>query len=297
MQTRMKGIVLAGGTGSRLWPVTTSVCKQLLPVYDKPLIFYPLATLMSAGIRDIALVCAPGDEGLFRRLLGDGADFGVQVEYIRQAHPNGIAEALVLSEDFLVDATAVTLILGDNVFHGSSISACIQVEEGFEGARILAYQVRNPGEYGVVEFDASGRAIGIEEKPALPKSPYAIPGLYVYDEAVSEIAKSLKPSWRGELEISDVNRRYLELGRLDVRPLARGTAWLDTGTFDGLMDASAYVKTIEDRQGLKIACLEEIAWRQGWISDSDLLDRASRLRASGYGEYLMQLVKTESPSL
>lgn len=286
----MKGILLAGGSGSRLRPTTTSVCKQLLPVYDKPLIYYPLATLMNAGVREILLICSAQDRDLFQRLLGDGSAFGLEIHYRTQKRPNGIAEAFLLAGDFMNESSPTVLILGDNIFHGPGVSESIGVSESFQGARVFAYQVRNPQDYGVIEFDSSGLVVGIEEKPTNPPSDFVVPGLYIYDAAVVDIARALTPSARGELEISDVNRAYLDKGALEVCMLPRGTAWLDTGTFDSLMDASAYVRTIQERQGLKVACIEEIAWRQGWIDAEALERRAEYLRSSEYGQYLQRLV-------
>lgn len=287
----MKGIVLAGGTGSRLWPLTRAVSKQLLPVYDKPMIYYPLATLMGAGIREILIISTPRDADLFRELLGTGESLGISISYAVQAKPTGIADAFLVGEDFLSDASNCCLILGDNLFHGQAVTDALQVPDDFTGARIFGYEVVNPQEYGVVEFDQSGAALSLEEKPARPKSRFAVPGLYVYDQDVVEIARDLRPSARGELEITDINVRYLTGGKLDVRVLPRGTAWLDTGSFEALLDASVYVKAIEARQGVKVACLEEVAWRQGWIDDNQLLEFAGAQMASGYGRYLARLLQ------
>jgi glucose-1-phosphate thymidylyltransferase len=286
----MKGIVLAGGSGSRLQPLTLAVSKQLTPVYDKPMIYYPLATLLEAGIRDVLLISRPDDRHLFERLLGDGSRLGIRIEYLEQASPRGIAEALVLAEPFLHDAQHCCLILGDNLFHGPGLAEAIQVVPDFDGARVFAYPVRDPQAYGVIEFDAHGMAVSIEEKPLAPRSSFAIPGLYVYSTSAVAVAKDLRPSARGELEITDVNRTYLEAGKLQVHVLPRGTAWLDTGTFEALADANAYVRAVEARQGTKIACIEEIAWRQGWIDDTHLAAIAEPLLSSGYGEYLLGLL-------
>lgn len=290
----MLGIILAGGTGSRLWPITRAVSKQLLPVYDKPMISYPLATLMESGIRDILLICRPNDIGAFHELLRDGSQFGVRISYAEQAHPSGIAEAFILAEAFLRGDTNCALVLGDNFFHGADMQGALEPLAVSQGGRIFAFRVNNPQDYGVVEFDARGRAVSLEEKPKHPRSSFAVPGLYVYDSDVVEIAKSLRPSARGELEITDINRHYLNRDALDVRILSRGTVWLDTGTFDALLEASAYVKTIEARQGTKIACLEEIAWRHGWISDEELEKLAQPLSASGYGGYLLAILEERS---
>jgi len=285
----VKGIILAGGTGSRLWPLTRAVSKQLLPVYDKPMIYYPLATLMGAGVREILIISTPRDADLFRELLGTGESLGISISYAVQENANGIAEAFLVGEDFLRGAKNCCLILGDNLFHGQAVTDALQVSDDFTGARIFGYEVVNPQEYGVVEFDESGRALSLEEKPTQPRSRFAVPGLYVYDDDVVEIARSLEPSARGELEITDINVTYLARDDLDVRVLPRGTAWLDTGSFEALLDASVYVKAIEARQGVKVACLEEVAWRKGWIDDNRLLELADAQVASGYGSYLSGL--------
>jgi glucose-1-phosphate thymidylyltransferase len=284
----VKGIVLAGGTGSRLWPITRGVSKQLLPVYDKPMVHYPIATLMNAGLREILIITTPEDQPAFIRLLGDGAELGVQFSYVVQERPEGLAQAFLLGEEFLAGGAAA-LVLGDNIFHGPGLGRTLRNLHGTAGGHIFAYRVSNPSEYGVVEFDHAGRAISLEEKPARPRSNYAVPGLYFYGPDIVDVAQSIRPSARGELEITAVNQRYLDQGRLTVSVLPRGTAWLDTGTFRSLHDASEYVRVMEDRQGLKLACLEEIAWRNGWIDDRDLAALAEPLLKSGYGEYLRGL--------
>ena len=285
-----KGIVLAGGAGSRLHPATLAVSKQLLPVYDKPMIYYPLSVLMLAGIREILLISTPRDRPLFEGLLGDGRQWGLSIGYDTQAAPEGIAQALVIAADFLGGVSSV-LVLGDNLFYGHDLAARLRVAgQQREGATVFAYPVCDPQRYGVVEFDGQGRAIGIEEKPVLPKSRYAVTGLYFYDGLAPEIARRVRPSARGELEIADVNRAYLERGQLDVQKLGRGDAWLDTGTHDSLLEAGQFIQTIEKRQGLKVACPEEIAWRQGWIDDADLRALAGALGKSGYGDYLLGLL-------
>ena len=285
----MRGIILAGGSGTRLWPITKGISKQLMPIYDKPMVYYPLSTLMMAGIRDILIITTPEYNGQFRALFGDGASLGLHIEYATQASPDGLAQAFIIGEEF-IGAESVALVLGDNIFHGSGLGTSLKANTDIDGAVIFAYQVSNPEAYGVVEFDRDFTALSIEEKPAVPKSNYAVPGLYFYDNSVVEIAKNIEPSERGELEISTVNERYLEQGRLRVGVLDRGTAWLDTGTFESMMQASEYVRVIEDRQGFKIGCIEEIAWRAGWIDDADLRDLAGPLVKSGYGRYLMQLI-------
>lgn len=287
----MKGIVLAGGTGSRLWPLTHAVSKQLLPVFDKPMIYYPLATLMESGIREILIICRPDESALFQRLLGDGSQLGVCFSYAHQERPNGIAAAFQIAEPYLQDTfNHVTLILGDNFFHGDSIGRELPVPQDFSGARIFAYEVRDPSGYGVVEFDRQGAVRSIAEKPIHPSSPYAIPGLYIYDEEVVSRARELEPSVRGELEISDLNVSYLVDGRLEAKVLPRGTAWLDMGTFEALLDAGSYVRAIEARRSRKVGCLEEVAWRNQWISSEELLKLAEPLMASGYGRYLANLL-------
>ncbi len=289
----MKGIVLAGGTGSRLWPLTLAVSKQLLPVYDKPMIFYPLATLTSAGIRDILIITRPEEQPLFERLLGDGSHLGFSISYRQQPDPDGIASALLLARGWLHEGESVALILGDNLFHGAVVSESIIVPEDFNGARIFAYEVADPRSYGVVEFTRDGRAISLEEKPQNPRSRFAVPGLYVYDGRAVALTEGLKPSARGELEITDLNRRYLDMGELEVVPLPRGVAWLDTGTFNDLHDASGYIRTIEARQGVRVASLEEISWRQGWLSDEQVLDRANFYGPTPYGDFLRQLARSD----
>jgi glucose-1-phosphate thymidylyltransferase len=286
----MRGIILAGGSGTRLWPITKGISKQLMPIYDKPMIYYPLATLMMADIREILIITTPEYNSQFKALLGDGSDLGISIEYATQPSPDGLAQAFVIGEEFIGDES-VALVLGDNIFHGAGLGASLRGNGDIDGARIFAYHVSNPGAYGVVEFDKHFAALSIEEKPASPKSNYAVPGLYFYDNSVVAIAKSIEPSARGELEISTVNERYLAAGKLHVQVLDRGTAWLDTGTFESMMQASEYVRVIEDRQGFKIGCIEEIAWRAGWIDDSQLAVLAVPLCKSGYGLYLEQLVQ------
>ena len=285
----MRGIVLAGGTGSRLWPITKGVSKQLLPVCDKPLIHYPISTLMLAGIREILIITTPEDQGSFKRLLGDGSDIGLSFSYITQPKPEGLAQAFILGEEFLGGKKAA-LVLGDNIFHGHGLGTQLRKYEAITGAGIFAYKVTEPQHYGVVEFNKEGRVISLEEKPKHPKSNYAVPGLYFYDERVVEIAKSIKPSGRGELEITTVNQAYLDLGELQTHVLDRGTAWFDTGTVDSLHQASNYVKAIQDRQGMMISCLEEIAWRNGWISDLDLSQLSAGYGSGHYGVYLKSLI-------
>jgi glucose-1-phosphate thymidylyltransferase len=288
----MRGIILAGGTGSRLWPITKAISKQLMPVFDKPMIYYPLSTLVMAGIRDILIITTPEDQAAFQRLLGDGSQFGINLEYAVQPSPDGLAQAFVLGADFIGD-DRVALVLGDNIFHGVGLGTQLRANTEVDGGLVYAYQVANPTEYGVVEFDEDGHAVSIEEKPAKPKSRFAVPGLYFYDNSVVEIARDLKPSARGELEITAVNDTYLKAGKLTVSVLDRGTAWLDTGTFVSLVQASEYVRVIEERQGLKIGCVEEVAWRAGFLSDEKLRDLAQPLLKSGYGHYLLNLLDAE----
>jgi glucose-1-phosphate thymidylyltransferase len=285
----MKGIVLAGGTGSRLFPITNVVSKQLLPVYDKPMVYYPLATLMAAGIREILIITTPRDLEAFRALLGDGQQWGMTLDFVVQENPAGLAQAFLLGEDFIRESS-VALILGDNIFHGPGLGTQLRQRTTPQGGVIFAYEVSNPEDYGVIEFDSIGKAISVEEKPVNPRSNFAIPGLYFFDNKVVEIAKNVRPSHRGELEITSVIDEYLRRNELQVEILPRGTAWLDTGTFSTMHDAGTYVRIIEERQGSRVGCVEELAWRNKWISDSQLEILAQRQLASGYGEYLMRLI-------
>jgi len=283
----MRGIILAGGTGSRLHPITLGVSKQLVPVYDKPMIYYPLSTLILAGIRDILMITTPHDAESFQRLLGDGSQFGVSITYKTQPSPDGLAQAFVLGEEH-IGSEPVALVLGDNIFYGQGMGTQLRQYTQLDGGVVFGYWVDDATAYGVVEFDRAGKVVSLEEKPAQPKSNYAVPGLYFYDNDVIEIAKALKPSPRGELEITDVNREYLDRGKLKVQLLTRGTAWLDTGTFDSLAEATEFIRTVQKRQGLSIGCPEEVAWRMGFLTDDELRERAEPLVKSGYGEYLLK---------
>ena len=290
----MKGIVLAGGSGTRLHPITRGISKQMLPVYDKPMIYYPLSVLMLAGIREILVISTPEDLPGYRKLLGDGADFGIQLSYAEQASPDGLAQAFLIGETFIGDDN-VCLVLGDNIFYGYGFSAMLrEAAQRDKGATVFGYHVNDPERFGVLAFDANGKVISLEEKPAKPKSNYAVTGLYFYDNRVVEIAKNVKPSERGELEITDVNRAYLETGELNVSVMGRGFAWLDTGTHDSLMEAGQFVQTIEHRQGLKVACLEEIGYRNGWLSEEAMHRQATALAKTGYGQYLQRVLNSET---
>ncbi|SFL93332.1 Glucose-1-phosphate thymidylyltransferase [Geodermatophilus ruber] len=285
----MRGIILAGGTGSRLFPITQAVSKQLMPVYDKPMIYYPLSTLMMAGVREVLVITTPGDQEAFRHLLGDGGRLGMSIEYAVQPRPEGLAQAFLIGAEFIGNSS-VALILGDNIFYGAGLGTALSRLPEPDGGHVFAYHVSNPQDYGVVEFDESGRVLSIEEKPEKPKSSYAVPGLYFYDNEVVQIARGITPSARGELEITAVNDHYLRQGRLTVTALDRGTAWLDTGTFQSLRQATEFVSVVEDRQGLKIGCIEEVAWRNGWLDDDGLRRAAEPLGKSGYGDYLLNLL-------
>ncbi|MEF2147682.1 glucose-1-phosphate thymidylyltransferase RfbA [Aquilutibacter rugosus] len=290
-----KGIVLAGGSGTRLYPITQAVSKQLLPVYDKPMVYYPLSVLMLSGIRDILMINTPHEQALFQNLLGDGSQWGINISYVPQPSPDGLAQAFILGEQFL-DGAPSALVLGDNIYHGPGLTAMLKrADERETGATVFGYWVADPERYGIADFDSTGRVIGLEEKPEKPKSNYAVTGLYFYDGRAPEFAKDLKPSPRGELEITDLNICYLNEGSLNLERLGRGYAWLDTGTHQSLLEAANYIETIEARQGLRVSCLEEIAWNNGWISDEDMLRLAQPLKKNGYGQYLIKLVEMGHP--
>ncbi|YAL84088.1 glucose-1-phosphate thymidylyltransferase RfbA [Dermacoccaceae bacterium W4C1] len=292
----MKGIILAGGSGTRLHPITRGISKQLMPIYDKPMIYYPLSTLLMAGVREVLIITTPQDADQFRRLLGDGSQWGIELTYAVQPSPDGLAQAFIIGEEFIADED-VALVLGDNIFHGPGLGTHLRRDTRLQGGQIFAYRVSDPAAYGVVEFAADGTVLSIEEKPEHPKSRYAVPGLYFYDNDVVQIAKSLKPSARGELEITGINDAYLRRGDLQVVPLPRSTAWFDTGTFEGLMNAAQFVQVVEDRQGDKIGCVEEVAWRNGWLDDQSLEELAQPLVKSGYGTYLLGLLSEKNEEL
>jgi glucose-1-phosphate thymidylyltransferase len=289
----MRGIILAGGTGSRLWPATMAVSKQLLPIYDKPLIYYPLSTLMSNGIREIMIVTTPEDSSSFLKVLGDGSEFGINISFAIQEKPRGIAEAFIIAEDFIKQDSCCSLVLGDNIFYGPNMNEIIPRSIGVEDCQILGYKVADPSQYGVVEIDKDGKVIAIEEKPKKPKSKIAVPGLYFFGKSVIDASKSIVPSKRGELEITSVIQKYIDSKKINISILPEGTAWLDSGTFSSLHDAGSYVRVIEERQGIKIGCPEEISWRNGWISDDDLQKRADMLIKSGYGSYLKKILESK----
>ena len=288
----MRGIILVGGTGSRLFPITKAVSKQLMPVYDKPMVYYPLSTLMQAGIREVLFISTPGEQHLFERLFGDGSDLGMSFSYASQPSPDGLAQALIIGEDFIGDEKVV-LILGDNLFYGIGLDGALSRHRDIDGAMIFAYRVSNPQDYGIVTFDADGTVVDLQEKPVSPASNYAVPGIYFYDNDVVAIAKTMTPSARGELEITDVNREYMSRGKLHVDVLERGTAWLDTGTIDSMVQATEFIRAVSERQGTAIGCIEEIAWRSGWIDDSQLLALARPMEKSSYGKYLLGLLPGE----